>query len=278
MRITFCMALYLFCKWALSQGPVDGFMKGKGNCIVALVNTMETYDQIYLGNTQTDFGEYKTTSQSFYAVGGLNDKLDLYLNIPFISAEFGGSSTCDLQDISVYLKYLVLSTELCKGRLDFMPILGAAAPLSDYDPTQLIGIGKHAKTLEARAILQYRLSNFFLCTQYAYKHKESPAINDIHVVVKSGYAHEKIYFDLFVDITHAQGGYDIGDNNYTFENIGVSSTKFGATVYYPILNNTFGVFACASTTYCGRNVGKNDRISLGVILHPISLLSKIPNK
>ena len=30
---------------------------------------------------------------------------------------------------------------------------------------------------------------------------------------------KKIYFDLFLDITHAQGGYDIGDNSYTLKTL-----------------------------------------------------------
>ena len=86
--------------------------------------------------------------------------------------------------------------------------------------------------------------------------------NAVSVNVKAGFSHKRIYVDGFVDRQVTKGGGNLGETD--FYKTGISHCKIGLNIYAPIVKG-LGVSAGGSTTLSGKNCGKANRISAGVV-------------
>lgn len=270
MKTYLFIFLLSFPALVLSQGPVDGYSKGKGNLDVGLGYTYEKGKSFYAGKNHIDL-DRTLNCYTIFAIYGISDRLDAQLNIPYMNMNKGRE--VDFQDASLYLKYKAISRDNKFGNFNLFGALGYYHPLADYQTGGGSAIGQLNKSLDSRLILQQNFkSGYFIGLQGGYFVKSDPTPPAYSSSLKFGYATSKIYADVWFEHLKAFGGTDyrgIGDlapNAATggFKGLGFSYAKIGGTIYYPI-KDRFGVYVGGAYTLAGRNASKATRISAGIV-------------
>lgn len=285
------LAVLYFMPVALAaQGPLDGFLKGKGVLDLApsfsFLNARrfdgankQTYDEAYRGNMLSLFAEY-----------GLSSRLDLVATVPlvFTSVQSG------LQDGGFYLKYRPLyKTGPTGSRLGLLAGAGISAPLSNYEPVSTGALGVRAVALPARLIAQWESRRgFFLNLSGGYTWRLD-RLHDADVarirqqrpdyqprqppgyatgLFKIGFPAAHYYLDAWLEWQHSIGGADyaplVPDLPQAY---GVSYLQLGGTAFYSE-NGKNGFFLSGGYITHGRNVSRIARITLGFVLKVNTLL------
>lgn len=245
-----------------SQGPIDGFSKGKNNFTAGLSYNYEKTQKFFAGTDLVGLPR-SVQSFSFFSIYGVTNKLDVQLNIPYLNV--GKGIETDFQDASLYLKYKFLNKE----KFQLFGSLGGYLPLSDYQTEGGNALGQHNEALDIRLVSQFNLNNgYFLSTQGGYFFKTYPTPNALSASFKYGYASAKIYIDVWYEYYNSFGGTDyrgVGelDPNLKggFKSLAYSYHRFGTTIYKPI--KSFGSFINLAYTALGRNVGQGLRLGIG---------------
>jgi len=114
MRFVYSFTLMLIfllnSLFSFGQGRVDGFYKGKGNIELAFGGGVEFDSKYFAGYDKIDLSR-KIYNASITISTGLFERLDLYLNIPYV--KIGNEKS--IQDGSLFLKYLITKKKLSKG-------------------------------------------------------------------------------------------------------------------------------------------------------------------
>ncbi|MFZ4634513.1 MAG: hypothetical protein ACOYNO_09940, partial [Saprospiraceae bacterium] len=265
-----------------AQGPLDGYLKGKGVLDIAptfsfnSANVFEGKDSLYdvpfRGNTLSLFAEY-----------GITPTLDAVLtgSMVFTSEQSG------LQDGGVYLKYRPLYKKFTnRHQLGLLLGSGLGFPLSDYDPLSTGALGQKAVVLPARAIAQWETPwGPFLNVTGGYSwrldklsaedvekvQQENPDFQPVEpenfttLLIKAGFPASKYYADAWIEWQHTKGGTDYVPNVPDLpQAYGVSYTQVGGTVYYSEKGNN-GIFLSGGYILKGRNTSRIRRITLGAV-------------
>lgn len=247
-----------------SQGPLDGYSKGKGNFTTGLSYSFEKNNQFFAGNTEVSLPR-TIQSLSLFAIYGISERLDAQISVPYINMNNGAEK--NLQDFAAYLKYNFLKKDKFKLFLG----VGGYTPLSNYQTEGGNAIGQLNQALDIRIIGQYQLkNNYFLSSQAGFFTKTNPTPHAFSGSLKFGYATGKLYYDVWYEYYASLGGTDYrgtGELDPTtmggFKSIGFGYHKVGGTIFKPI-NNSFGIFIGGGYTPFGRNIGKSYRVSAGV--------------
>lgn len=269
-----------------AQGPLDGYMKGRGNFDLAVSYSWmnarsfsgaqgKTYPEGYRGSLVSVFGEY-----------GLTDRFDLVATIPYIfTAQQSG-----LQDGGFYAKYRpIYHTFRDKSRFGAVMGLGVSAPLSDYEPLAAGALGSRAVAVPARLIIQWetRWGPFFNITGGYSRRLDRLKSDDIAeirrqrpdyqpgeppgyytVLFKTGLPAAHYYLDAWVEYQHTakNAGTDyvpmVPDLPQAY---GVSYTQIGGTAYYSETGKN-GWYLSGGYFLNGRNVSKILRLTVGAVL------------
>tara|TARA_B100000508_G_C11465742_1_gene282302 strand:- start:7995 stop:8867 length:873 start_codon:yes stop_codon:yes gene_type:complete len=140
-----------------TQGPIDGFMKGKGNADIAIgmgINRSSSYT----GATDSIYDlSYGAEQLSFFGQYGFTDKLDAVLSVPFV---FGASEN-KLQDLGLHLKYRPLHKTWNNHEWSTLISGGISFPASNYEADVSGALGRREKKLPFRLISQFKTSNGF---------------------------------------------------------------------------------------------------------------------
>jgi len=265
-----------------AQTPLNGFMQGKNGGSFATSMSREHYSDVYLvPNNATSvpvFNEVNINSFNLFASYGINNKLDLIANLPFIN--ISGNSNKEVlddlnfsnyrsgtQDISAYLKYELQK----KGNLSLQAAFGVTTPLSNYNVNEgfqsILAIGNQATTFNLLGIAHYSLKkNFFITTQAGYSFRTTAVPDALLSQIKAGLNLKRIYADTYISNQTSLGGVDILRNGFTgfFPATKVNYTRLGANIYTP-LDGNFGINAGGGTTLTGRNLGKSSFFNAGVV-------------
>lgn len=245
-----------------AQGRVDGFYKGKGNIELALGGGAEFATHYFAGNNR--IGLSRTILNTSLTIGtGLLDRLDLYLNIPYVSiGEFRS-----VQDGSIFLKYLLVKKKLSEGELSFSLAGGYSSNLSNYQTGGINAIGQQAKVIDFRPVIHYQKGGWFATFQFAYNYKFNPVPNATNGSIKVGKATAKYYFDVWYENQYSFGGFDYQGTPapQSFRHLGVSYHKVGGTYYVPI-GTRFGFYAGAAFVLYGRNIGQGPIVNIGLVM------------
>lgn len=244
------------------QGRVDGFYKGKGSIEVGLGGGIE-FDNVYFAGTNKINLSREIRNASLFIGAGLTDKLDLYLNIPYVSI----GNFQSVQDGSVFLKYQLFKKEIASGKLSFSLASGYCGNLSDYKISGVDAIGQQAKVIDIRPLVHYELNGWFATIQYAYNYKFDPVPSAVTGSIKFGYAASKFYVDVWYENQYTKGGFDyLGTPTPpSFRELGVNFNRIGATYYMPF-GKRVGAYTGTYYTLNGRNIGQGPYVSLGIIL------------
>lgn len=253
------------------QGVVNGFHCGKGHLNIAPFYSFENYTQFYRGTEKVDLPpfleEMTVMSTGLYADYGILKNLDVSLNVPFVfvstsdDAVDAPDSNGGIQDLAINVKY----SPLMKKNYNLGVIVGLSAPLSNYEVSVPTGIGSGSTHFSTGLFGQYKLNNgLFFSGQFSHTYKREIVPNSLNSSLKVGFAHSKIYADLWFAHQSSTSGSDIGDEGFAFQGTRVNYSKLGGVVVKPI-TSIIQVAAGGSYILGGRNAGKAWGINAALI-------------
>ena len=270
-----------------AQSPINGFMQGKGKGNVVVSYFSESYDEVFLVPQKIQgvpvFDEVTLNSVSLFATYGLSDRLDVILNLPYITAKGAASEALlndlgfdgersGLQDLSVYLKYNPLDYKVGAGTLRFIGALGLVTPLSNYPVNEglqsILAIGNRATSLNTFLLAQYQMDmGLFASAQAGYSLRNNDVPNAILSEIKIGYAGKSFYADAWMGSQRSTSGVDILGLGFQgfFPETKVNYTRAGINLFVPVAKG-FGISAGANTYLNGRNVGDATGFYGGIVL------------
>ncbi|HAD12244.1 MAG TPA: hypothetical protein DCF33_07375 [Saprospirales bacterium] len=281
------MRYLLFCCFFPSllaaQGPIDGYMKGKGVLDLApsfSFNKAKTFE----GAGGNKFEEpYKGQMLSIFAEYGVTNNFDLVATAAAVFTPIQSG----LQDGGLFAKYRPLYASLGKaGNFGVVLSAGAGFPIGSYEPTATGALGQRAVTVPGRLIVQWDSPiGLFLNVTGGYHFRlddlKTQDIEQIRqtrptyepetpqdfstLLVKIGFPAKHYYLDGWIEWQHTQGGSDYMPNVPDLaQAYGVSYTQIGGTAYYSD-NGRTGFFLSGGYILSGRNTGLIQRITLGMV-------------
>ena len=267
-----------------AQGPLDGYLKGKGVLDLApsfSVNSAKRFEgadgQLY------DVG-YKGSMLSLFAEYGLGERIDLVATAAYVFT----SRQSGLQDGAVLLKYRPVYRRMGQaGKLGLLLGSGLGFPLTNYKPAATAALGQKALIVPARLIVQWEtpLGLFFnLGGGYNWRfdrlRDEDIAVvrklrpdyqpvqpaNFATMLFKIGFPAKRYYLDAWVEWQHTRGGADyVPEAPDLPQSFGVSYTQAGGTLYYSE-NGKNGFYLSTGYIFGGRNTSRILRVTAGMVL------------
>jgi len=250
--------MLFFSSSVFSQGPVDGFFKGKGNLDLALSGFYQNSAKFYDGNGLIDY-ERTLAGASLFGEYGILENLDVITTIPFINGR--------LQDGGIYLKYRLFRKKFGEAfPLSVIPAIGISFPLSNYQTETSQSIGQKAIQVQPKLVLQYQTKfGLFFQAQGGYNYALLPVPSSIPISGKIGFFQNKFYADMWFDYQKGIGGkaWHV-DPISSFRELFVTYSKIGGVIYYGI-KPRFGFFVNGSYILSGVNLGKAFSIGGGMV-------------
>ncbi|MBC7774208.1 MAG: hypothetical protein H7246_02115 [Phycisphaerae bacterium] len=277
--------IFLLCPClATAQGPLDGYLKGKGVLDLAPSFSFTTARKFEGAGGQTYDETYKGQMLSLFAEYGLSEKFDI---VAMAAAVFTPLQS-GLQDGGLFVKYRPIQVQLGNaGKLGAIVGTGATIPLSDYEPTTTGALGQKAITIPAKLILQWEspLGLFLNFTSgYHFRLDELKEADVARVrqlrpdyepidpqnfttfLIKAGFPARHFYLDAWAEWQHTSGGADYVENVPDLpQSYGVSYTQVGGTAYYSD-NERTGFYCSGGYILHGRNTSRIQRITFGMVV------------
>ncbi len=281
MRCTFF--LLFLAQVAAAQGPLDGYLKGKGVLDLAPSISFNSASKFDGPNNQTYNEPFKGQLFNLFAEYGLTEKFDIVATAAAVFTPLQSG----LQDGGLFVKYRPVYTPMGKaGKLGVMFGTGATFPIGNYEPTATGALGQKAVTVPARLIMQWEtpLGLFLNLTggynfrlddlkekDIAFIRQQRPGYEPIDppnfttFLVKVGFPARHFYLDGWAEWQHTQGGADYVQNVPDLSQAyGVSYTQVGGTAYYSD-NGRTGFYFSGGYILGGRNTSRILRITFGMV-------------
>lgn len=197
-----------------------------------------------------------------------------------------------VQDLSLWIKWMPVQTNIGKGSLTLYGVGGYTFPLTDYTPDFLpMSIGLRSKTLSLRGMIDYEVNNLFATLSGTYMFRDNIKIDrdnyyttEMHYTnevkmpnaaqfnFRLGYRSERLIAEAVINQFNTLGGFDITKNNMPFP-----SNKMNATMVGPHFKYNFkkphglSLVGGADYTVAGRNMGQATSFSAGVfyVIHSL---------
>ena len=243
----------------LSQGAIDGYMKAKKETDIALTYSYEHFDKYWFGSEIQD-QSLTTQSASLFVAHGFRNDFNLILSLPYMHID---DENKNIQDAILAIKFRNKKTDFNSGSLNKITSVGFTFPASGYDVNTENPIGQRAVAFMLRHLYQYENSGFFVHLQSGFDFRLIPETQfAVPIIFRTGYAHSKFYFDLWLDYFHTM---EPGIDQSISAGTGSQYLKIGGTFYYPVIK-WLGVFVGGAQYLSGRNIGKASRVNVGVVL------------
>lgn len=271
---------------ASAQGPVDGYMKKKGDGDVAL-GLSATGASNFIG------GEGEMVRQGFrgqliglFGAYGITDELDVVASVPYVATE----TTSGLQDGALFAKYRLLSkpignAESRAGTLDIIAAAGVQVPLSDYEVVANGAIGQRAKLVQPRLVTQWNGRGYFVSAIAGYNYRfdgldvgelqriqrerpgyrpEQPA-DQVTALFRAGIPGRRFYVDAWLEVQRTLGGENFTEGVAELvQAYDVDYEQVGGTLYYSE-SAKWGFAASAARVIGGRNTSEFWRMTGTVV-------------
>ncbi|MBK7936710.1 MAG: hypothetical protein IPJ82_06295 [Lewinellaceae bacterium] len=267
-----------------AQGPLDGYLKGKGVLDLAPSFSFQSAAEFAGPGGQTFDLPYKGSMLGLFAEYGVSQRLDLVGTAAYVFTEAGSG----LQDGGLFVKYRPFYKEIRGGgRLGVLAGIGAGFPLADYKPLITGALGQKAVTVPFRLILQWetpaglffnvtggyhwrldRLDEKDIATIKAARPDYQPIgpKNFSTLLCKTGFPSKHYYLDAWVEWQHTSGGANyvpgVPDLPQAY---GVSYTQAGGTIYYSESGKN-GIYLSGAYTLAGRNTSRILRLTIGMVV------------
>jgi hypothetical protein len=277
------LCILLFAHTITAQGPLDGYLKGKGVLDIAPSFSFMNARDFAGANDQLYNERFQGSLLSVFAEYGVTNNFDVVVNIPYVFTN--GQS--GLQDGGFYVKYRPIYADLKgKGRLGVMGGFGTSFPMSNYEVTIAGALGQRAVTVPARMIVQWDtpLGLFFNLTggynwrldnlretDIATIRAIRPGYNPLEprdfstALFRVGFPAKHYYLDAWIERQWTNGGADYVPNVPDLpQAYGVTYTQMGGTIYYSS-NGRTGFLVSGAYIPSGRNVSRIARFTLGMV-------------
>lgn len=276
--------LFLFLPFlATAQGPLDGYLKGKGVLDLAPSFSFNSAKKFDGANRQTFDEAYNGQMLSLFAEYGLTEKFDLVATAAAVFTPIQSG----LQDGGLFVKYRPFYKKIgAAGKLGILAGMGASFPLSDYEPTATGALGQKAVTVPAKLIVQWETPiGLFLNLTGGYhfrldhlREKDIATIrqqrpdyepnepqNFSTFLLKIGFPARHFYLDGWAEWQHTSGSSDYVQNVPDLpQAYGVSYTQIGGTAYYSDSGKN-GFYLSFGQILGGRNTSRIRRVTLGMV-------------
>ena len=246
-----------------AQGRVDGFFSPKGELKVAIGGGVKVGEGFYAGKQEITL-ERNIINYSAFVAYSLFDNLEVSATAAYVSI----NDVKNLQDGSIYLKYLLADYKIKQGTLSLAMAAGISSNLANYETEGLNAIGQQAKKLDFRPLMHYSFRrNYFITSQFGYLINSNPTPNASNFVAKVGRAGKLTYIDIFYDYQKSDGGLNYRGDPVpsTFKELGVDYQKVGATIFFSILPY-LGVYTTITQLVDGRNIDLGIEYNFGIVL------------
>lgn len=275
-----------------AQMAVNGFFVGKGNTTLALSYTLESFDNFYIGEENTEpvpaHNEITKNVISIYGAYGILNNLEIAASIPYIFADGDGdpdpvtgiTETNDFMDFMVQVKYAPIKFSLLKTDVQLGGALGYSVPITDYEPNGILSIGNGAPAFDVQGFAHVIAPSGWFGTYsigYSFRGEADNLqggpdfdVPDAFMFMgKFGYANSKFYIDFNYQIQQTDSdAIDIGGDgfNNNFPETRVNWFRLGVTGYYAI-TPLLGVSLSYIGYVDGRNVGRSQAVSPAVVVN-----------
>lgn len=261
MKQFFFISILTSCFASNAQGPIDGFIKDKGELDIAISGTYST-SKIYFAGTDPRVYTRNQTIFGAFASYGLSDRWNLITSIPVVNYT--------LQDAAFYAKYKLIYHGMVSGEFSLFPAAGISFPISNYDTESGQSVGQKAITVQPKLVAQFKSKNgWFVQAQTGYNYSLNPVPDAYLASLKVGYIYKKWYFDAWFDFQHGIGGKDYGTVNNeplnSFRELGVSHQRVGGVVYRT-MTDRFGLQLNSFYVLNGRNTSQMFALGAGLVL------------
>jgi hypothetical protein len=241
-----------------SQGPVDGFFKGKNVIDIALSAGYE-YGSQYIGAQGPFDYERNIVAIGLFAEYGITDKFDIIANLPVINFQ--------LQDGGIFLKYNTLSFKVKNRNITLFPAVGFSTPLSDYNTESSQAIGQKATQFHGKIVGQMTLpAGMYLQAQTGYNYALDPVPSAYTISTKLCKSQGDWYFDLWYEYQKGLGNitYQGPIAVTSFRTLTVDTQKIGGVIY-KTLKNGYGAFINGSKILTGLDTYNSVSVFVGVV-------------
>lgn len=259
LQYFFVLCLLCLAECLVAQGPISGFLPGKGNTDIALAYSYESFDEFFFGANKESSNTIITRSVNLFIEHGFEDSISVVVNLPFLWIDDVNSG---LQDGSIFLKYRNKRVQDEKRSLDLITAVGLSLPLSSYPVDTETPIGLRATVFQGRFLAQYKFNfGFFLHLQTGVDFRISPTSQtSIPVLARIGLGSRKWYIDFWAEYYHTFNSFAV--NQFTTGE-GSRWLRAGGTLFYNI-SSTYGVFIGGAQIFGGRNIGLASRLNIGI--------------
>lgn len=280
----FALLFLFFPGCGLAQGPLDGYMKGKGRLDIAPSFSFNSAQDLVGANGQRYAVPYRGSMLGLFAEYGLTERFDLVATAAYVFTE----ERDGWQDGGFFAKYRPVYAELgSAGRLGVLLGAGASFPIGDYEPTATGALGQRAVVVPARLIVQWDTPlGLFVNATGGYNWRlDDLRADDVAAVrrlrpdyvlvqppafstalLKIGFPSQHYYLDAWVEWQYTTGGANYAPNVVDLpQAYGISYTQVGGTIYYSE-DSRVGVFLSTGYILGGRNTSRLFRLTGGLVV------------
>ncbi len=280
---TIILLLTVTGKVSSAQTDMDAIMMSKKQLCIGPMYSYSSWTNYWedtLKRDNANLGKVSTQMYSLMAAYGVSDKLNILVGAPYVSTKASAGTLHGMkgvQDLSVFVKYMPIETEIGPGTFSVYGIGGVSIPLTNYVADFLpLSIGLRSKTASLRLMLDYQVGNFFATASGTYVFRDNITIdrtsyytdhliisNEVEMPdasnlnVRTGYRSDKLIFEAVLNHWNTIGGFGITRNNMPFPSNNMDATTLGASFKYTVTkqHNLF-IVGGANATISGRNVGQ----------------------
>jgi hypothetical protein len=283
LHLMITLAFSLAYSLVRAQTVDDAIMMNKKQWCNGLTYMYSSWNKYWEGSklrSNPNLGRVTTQSVMLMSNYGITDKLNVLVNVPYVWTQASAGTLHGMQgfqDIDIDVKYEFYSTDLGKGKLSLIGLVGLSTPLSHYENNFLpLSIGLGSTNISGRLTIDYQNGLFFTTLSSAYTWRSDVNIdassyyeNGIHYTDQV-YMPNQLYSNFFVGIrktnltvqaqlynVYTFGGSDMRPNEMPFPANQMNMTSLGAHVKYflPFIPN-LEVIGGADFTIAGKNMGQ----------------------
>ncbi len=287
---------FLSCLIALTlqlraQTDADAIMMAKNNFCVGGMYSYSSWTNYWEGTLKRDnqnLGRVSTQMEAIMGNYGISKKLNLLVGLPYVQTKASAGTLHGekgLQDLSFWVKYMPVETEIGNGTLSLYGIGGFSFPITNYVCDYLpLSIGLHSKNLTLRAMADYQLGSFFTTVSGSYVVRSNITIDrtayyttEIHYTnkvampnaaqynLRIGYRTDRMIAEALLSNWNTLGGFDITRNNMPFPSNNMDMTTAGVNIKYNVKAvDGLSLIAGGGYTLAGRNVGQATSFNAGI--------------
>jgi len=259
MKPPFTLLTLSFPLLLSAQGPISGFMPGRGVTDIALGYSTETFNT-YLFGRDKEARRLTTESVNLFIEHGFTGPMSMVVHIPYLWID---EQNRGLQDGGIYLKYRNERHEYPSGYLNLITSLGLSFPLSAYPKDSGTPIGLRAINFQARFQGQYvSHSGLFFQLQsgvdFQFLEELRPAIP---ILFRTGFGARRYFVEGWAESYNTLNS---GVDTRISGGAGAQWLRVGGTLYVP-LSAGVGIVLGSSRILSGKNIGLSTRWNTGIV-------------